>query len=162
MPNKLIGIFVFLSGCGIEVAQPTPRLFAPNGVTVENVINPATGKTEEKFLIKWYGVNPEEMFSGYNIYYTTNEVDAIAYKGIKILCTNFNKLQPSLVVKPPFNVVRQFSVEVKSAYYANGTFLFTNLRPYWFYVKAYSVVRDIESPPSLYSQGIFVNNGGTP
>ena len=156
MKKLLIVIFLFFSSCGIEVPQPVPRLYTPNGVQVLNA-SKITGVPAATVRVTWYGLNPEEGFSGYNIYFTDNIADANALKGIKILCKNFNPRQASFVVSPPFNVSRSFSYDITKFYYNDGE-LFTNGKQYWFFVTAFNQVRNLESPPSMWAAVIFKDN----
>lgn len=151
--NQLFILFIILTNCGIEVPQPIPRLYSPNGVQVQNAGNPPS-----TIRVTWFGVNPEEEFSGYNIYYTDEITIAESYNGTKILCPNFNPIQATLPIRPPFNIARKFSFDITKFYYANQGELFKEGKEYWFYVKAYNQLRNIESPPSRYSQVIFQDN----
>lgn len=155
MQKKLLLIFLFsfFSHCGIEVPQPIPRLYSPNGVQASNAGNPPS-----TVRLTWFGVNPEEGFSGYNIYYTDNIANAESYRGTKILCLNFNPRQATVPIRPPFNLARQFSFNITKFYYANQGELFTEGKEYWFYVTAFNQVRNIESPPSRYASVIFEDN----
>ena len=156
MKKLLIIIFLFFSSCGIEVPQPIPRLYAPNGVQVLNA-SAVTGVPASTLRVTWYGLNPELEFSGYNIYFTDNIGDATANKGIKILCKNFNPRQASFVVPRPFNVSRSFSYDITKFYYNTGE-LFTAGKEYWFFVTAFNQVRNLESPPSMWTTVIFKDN----
>lgn len=164
MKKLILIISFFFSACGIEVPQPIPRLYAPNGLVVKNVQD--GGIPASTFRLTWWGVNPEEGFVGYNIYYATNSADASSYKnGTRILCTNFNPKQATVVVKPPFNQAKQFTYDIKKFYYANKADLFTNGYTYWFWITAYNSVRNLESPPSQYNSREFFDNiagGNTP
>ncbi len=148
MKKYYLFLLLFLSYCGLEVPQAIPRLYAPNGVSVEN-----NGYSEVQ--VTWWGINPEEEFSGYNIYYTDNITDAYSFTGTKILCINFNPKEPTSPVKPPFNVAREFSYNINKYYYSDGSALFTQGKEYWFFVKAYNFNRDLESPASFYASVIF-------
>ncbi len=149
MKRYSLFLFLLLSHCGLEVPQAIPRLYSPNGVKVNNI-----GYSTVR--VEWCGVNPEEEFSGYNIYYTDNITDATAFIGTKILCVNFNPKQASLPVKPPFNYAKEFSHDITKYYYAtNNSVLFTQGKEYWFFVTAYNQTRDLESPPSYYASVIF-------
>jgi len=162
--KNLILLFFLFTACGIEVPQPIPRLYAPNGLIVENSKS-SSGIPPSTFQLTWWGVNPEEGFSGYNIYYVTNHADASAYRnGTRILCINFNPQQATLVVKPPFNRSRLFSYNIKKFYYANQGELFTQGKEYWFWITAYNNVRNLESPASQFYSAIFEDNlaGGNP
>lgn len=156
--HKIAFIFLLLfSACGIEVPQPIPRLYAPNGLRVENVYK-TVGSTQEaqaRLRLTWYGVNPELEFSGYNIYYTSNYADAVAFRGTKILCRQFNPRQATLVVRQPFDEAQYFDYEIKKFYYAGQGELFTEGTEYWFFIKAYNQTRNIESPPSMYASVVF-------
>ena len=156
MKKLLTIIFLFFSSCGIEVPQPVPRLYSPNGLIVENVFN-SDGDPTAVLRVTWHGLNPELEFSGYNIYYTDNDADATAFKGTKILCRNFNPRQSTLVVLQPFNISRPFSYDVKKFYYETGE-LFINNKQYWFFVTAFNQVRNLESPPSMWASVIFKDN----
>ncbi|MGL5955865.1 MAG: hypothetical protein ACRC0X_04575 [Brevinema sp.] len=155
--TPIILFLYFFSSCGLEVPQPIPRLYSPNGIRVENVRS-GTGVPASTIRVRWYGINPEEGFSGYNIYYTDNFANALNYKGTKILCLSFNPKQATLPIRPPFNVVREFSFDVTKFYYANQGELFTQGKEYWFFVTAYNQVRNLESPPSYYGSIIFEDN----
>lgn len=156
MQIHLVLIFLFLNSCGIELPQPKTRLYAPNGLIVKN--SKSGGVPAATLVLTWYGLNPEEDFSGYNIYFTNNITDATAYKGTKILSKNFNPKQATLPVMPPFTVARQFTFDIKKYYYAGGKPLFEQNREYWFFVKAFSVVKNIESPASQYYKVVFEDN----
>ena len=156
MKKSLIIIFLFFSSCGIEVPQPIPRLYAPNGVQVFNAASEA-GVPAATVRITWYGLNPELEFSGYNIYFTDNIADANALKGVKILCKNFNPRQASFVVSPPFDVSKSFSYDVTKFYYNTGE-LFINGKEYWFFVTAFNQLRNLESPPSMWASVVFLDN----
>lgn len=156
MKKSLIIIFLFFSSCGIEVPQPIPRLYAPNGVQVFNAAT--AGGSAATVRITWYGLNPELEFSGYNIYFTDDINSAASYKGVKILCRNFNPRQASFVVPRPFNVSRPFSYDVKKFYYSSNTELFKNGTTYWFFVTAFNQVRNLESPPSVWASVMFLDN----
>lgn len=149
----ILTLFLSFSKCGLEVPQPIPRLYPPNGV---RVFNAGAGKPSTVRLT-WYGVNPEQQFSGYNIYYTDDIANATSYNGTKILCLQFNPSQATLPVHP-FNVAKKFTFDITKFYYANQGELFTEGKEYWFYVKAYNQIRNIESPPSLYDSVIFKDN----
>ncbi|MGL4366979.1 MAG: hypothetical protein ACRCTQ_01655 [Brevinemataceae bacterium] len=152
-------ILPLLTFCGIEVAQPIPRLYAPNGLIVESGRN-AAGEPTAQFVLTWQGLNPEEEFSGYNIYYANTRVDAMAYRGKKLLNDKlaFDRLQPTLVVRRPFTVASNFTFVIHKYYYSANEQLFTNNMDYWFFIKAYNLVRNIESPPSLYFEAKFIDN----
>ena len=142
---RMIGIFflLFLSSCGIEVAQSISRLYAPNGVKVT-----ATGGGD--FTVTWYGLNPESGFSGYNIYYTDNDSDALNYRGLKIYSkTGGSSRDATLSVTLPFNTTKFFTHTFNKD---NGTqkLPFTAGITYYFFVRAYNKTRNLESPPSLY------------
>ncbi len=155
MKKFLILTFIFFSSCGIEVPQPIPRLYSPNGAQARNVF--ANGVPQAIIQLTWYGVNPEEGFSGYNIYFTDNEADATAFKGTKLLCKNFNPRQATLVVPQPFNKSRPFSFNIKKFYYNQGE-LFTQGSQYWFFITAFNQVRNLESPPSMWTTVTFEDN----
>ena len=157
MKKLLVAFFLFFSSCGLEVPQPIPRLYAPNGVLVKNLFS-STGAPSATVEVTWYGLNPEQEFSGYNIYYTDNEADATAFRGAKILCRNFNPRQASLIVSPPFNISRPFSYKIKKYYYGLNSELFTDGTQYWFFVTAFNQVRNLESPPSMWATVVFKDN----
>ncbi len=152
MKNLYLSIVLFLTaGCGLETPQSIPRLYPPNGV---QVFNETAGANNSSFQIKWWGINPESEFSGYNVYYTDSLVEAQSYTATKLLCVNLNPSQATLPVTPPFNITRQFTFNVNKYAYGS-TAIFENGKTYYFYVTAYNRIRGCESPTSLYSAGVF-------
>ncbi|MGL5722279.1 MAG: hypothetical protein ACRCY4_07765 [Brevinema sp.] len=150
MKNIIIFSFLLLSSCGIQAPQAIPRLFPPGAVTA--VYSTAgTGA----YTITFEGLNPETIFSGYNLYYTTNQPSAVIGVGTKLVLNGQTSTDPSIQINAPFFTVSRFEVILNNNNASTSNNIFHSGVPaanpstiYWF-IRAYSRSENRESPYSL-------------
>ncbi|MGL5255243.1 MAG: hypothetical protein ACRC9L_09670 [Brevinema sp.] len=147
MKNILILSFLFFSSCGVQAPSGIPRLFPPGALKV-TYSTAGTGT----YTIMFEGLNPEDVFSGYNLYYTVNESSAVIGSGTKIVRTSIAATDPTFSISRPFFNVSNFTFELNINNAAsNNIFHGLGATPatIWWFVRAYSRSENRESPYSL-------------
>ncbi|MGL4394268.1 MAG: hypothetical protein ACRCS8_03485 [Brevinema sp.] len=148
----LILFFLGFSSCGIETPQALPKLFAPNGV----VILEGENTPSRTITVSWFGSNPEEHFSGYNIYYATDRNDALNLRGRRIPNSAVNSTDATYIVTLPFYNVQEFNFVFNRD--NHGSVIQNDLRnapTVYIWVRAYSKIQGIESEASRFAKGQF-------
>lgn len=150
MKKYFLFLFVFSSlfilfSCGIQVYEEVPSLAAPGGVEVE--LTNVGGK--DAFNVIFHGLNVEEYFSGYNVYFCSNFTD---YDGDDnwLLYTNNEGYANRPTMWRDMTAFSNETVFTQTVDgYPNGDpFVLAAGRTFYFAVKAYSVLNDIESEKS--------------
>ncbi|MGL4389103.1 MAG: hypothetical protein ACRCTJ_06905 [Brevinema sp.] len=147
----LLSIYMLINSCGIETPQGLPKLFTPNGVVILE-----GSKSSQNLTICWYGLNPENEFSGYNIYYAKTKNDALNLRGRKLPnISGGNTQDPSIIVNFPFFEARKFSFLFERNKY--NSVIQDDLRgsPVFIWITAFSKTRQIESEASRFAEGQF-------
>ena len=153
MKNICIISFLLLSACGIQAPTAIKRLF-PAGAVRVTYSTVGTGT----YTVTFQGLNPEDFFSGYNLYYTDNSTAAAIGSGTKVIRTSAASTDPTIPIGDPFNNVTTFSFTMTDSSVTNKIFhsgvpSATPSTFHWF-IRAYSVSEALESPYSLSVQTV--------
>ena len=149
MKNTIIFSLLLLSACGIQAPSAIKRLFPPGDISVV-YDSSGTGK----YTITFQGLNPEDFFSGYNLYFTDSPSAAAIGSGTKIVPSNKARTDPTFTINGPFLSVSNFTFTllnnstITNVIFHSGVPAATPSSFYWF-VRAYSTSEALESPYSL-------------
>ncbi len=143
----LFFVLLATASCGIETFQPLIELNPPLGVETELISN--------KIYIKFWGLNNESYFSGYDIYVALDDTSAQNGTGFKYTNSEGIQEKPTLWENiNPVSVATQYTFVVDKYYDLQP--LVDNI-DYYFYVKAYSIEYNIHSGRSDYSKVRYTN-----
>ncbi|MGL4561245.1 MAG: hypothetical protein ACRCV0_03015 [Brevinema sp.] len=150
--RSVLPFFLLLSSCGIETPQGLPKLFTPNGVLIKE----GSETPSRTLTICWTGLNPEDDFTGYNIYYTRDKNSALSLNGRRLPnISGGNSTDSTFLVSFPVFTARKFTFLLNRDLYRDG---FEDLKasgPIFIYIKAHSQTRAFESEPSGFAEGQF-------
>lgn len=131
----ILGILLLVS-CGIESFEPEYRLNPPLGLTAETVSN--------GIKLTFWGLNPEDYFSGYQVFVGTSYDEVRTNDRSKRVPNNSGDF-PTIIVTP-FNTSTKFEIVI--TYTTNLNEPLVSGLEYYFSVAAYSKRYDIFSPLS--------------
>ena len=148
MKNISLCFLFLLSSCGIQGPSSTIALYPPNGLMV------TYSNSRREYTVTFQALNPEENFSGYNLYYTTSLASAELGQGQKVVLKSaiINDRDPTFIVNQPFDTVQTFTYVLNEDKMPNNFFYFTTTQAsdYRFVVRSYDRAAARESVSSRY------------
>lgn len=146
----VLAVLLAFSSCGIESIEVTPKLSPPLGVTLSNV-----GGGDYGIIVKFYALNDETYLEGYNIYMATSAAELLANTGFLAPRSGGNTNIPTIPNVAAMSSPTLFTFNVTR--FTNNV-SFTHTITYFFCVRAYSSVYNIESASSEITNIQYLTN----